>query len=138
MNEILNISHINNKRDSGGNIMHRIAVVGMGYVGISIATLLAQHNEVIAVDVVPDKIDMIQNKRSPIVDADITSFFDTKKLHLSATLNLNEACANAEYCFVAVPTDYDSETNAFDTRIVEEVIAEIQQINPSADRKSVV
>lgn len=108
----------------------KIAVAGTGYVGLSIATLLAQHNEVVAVDVVPEKVTAINNRKSPIRDEYIERFFAEKNLNLLATLNAREAYHNADYVVVAVPTNYDSQKNFFDTSLVEQVISEIAEYNP--------
>lgn len=89
----------------------KIAVVGTGYVGLSIATLLAQHNEVVAVDVIPEKVELINQKRSPIQDEYIEKYFAEKKLNLRATLNCKEAYENAEFVVIAVPTNYDPQKN---------------------------
>ena len=110
----------------------KIAVAGTGYVGLSIATLLAQHNEVVAVDVVPEKVVAINNRISPIRDEYIERYFAEKNLNLRATLNAEEAYRNADYVVVAVPTNYDSQKNFFDTSLVEQVIGEIIECNPNA------
>ena len=110
----------------------KIAVAGTGYVGLSIATLLAQHNEVVAVDVVPEKVAAINNRISPIRDEYIERFFAEKNLNLLATLNAREAYHNADYVIIAVPTNYDSQKNFFDTSLVEQIISEIAESNPNA------
>lgn len=110
----------------------KIAVAGTGYVGLSIATLLAQHNEVVAVDVIPEKVTAINNRKSPIRDEYIERFFAEKNLNLQATLNAREAYSNADYVVVAVPTNYDSQKNFFDTSLVEQIISEIAVCNPNA------
>ena len=110
----------------------KIAVAGMGYVGLSIATLLAQHNEVVAVDVLPEKVAAINNRKSPIRDEYIERFFAEKNLNLQATLNAREAYRHADYVVVAVPTNYDSQKNFFDTSLVEAVAKEVIEINPNA------
>lgn len=110
----------------------KIAVAGTGYVGLSIATLLAQHNEVVAVDVIPEKVAAINNRISPIRDEYIERFFAEKNLNLLATLNAREAYHNADYIVVAVPTNYDSHKNYFDTSLVEAVAKEVIEINPNA------
>ncbi len=110
----------------------KIAVAGTGYVGLSIATLLAQHNEVVAVDVVPEKVAAINNRISPIRDEYIERFFAEKNLNLQATLNAREAYHNADYVVVAVPTNYDSHKNYFDTSLVEQVIGEVIEYNSNA------
>ena len=109
----------------------KIAVAGTGYVGLSIATLLAQHNEVVAVDVVPEKVAAINNRISPIRDEYIERFFAEKNLNLLATLNAREAYHNADYVIIAVPTNYDSHKNYFDTSLVEAVAKEVIEINPN-------
>ncbi len=107
----------------------KIAVAGMGYVGLSIATLLSQEHEVVALDVVPEKIEKINSRISPIVDADIERFFKNEKLNLLATTNSQEAYSNADFVVVAVPTDYDSKMNFFNTSAVDAVVNEIIKIN---------
>ncbi len=110
----------------------RIAVVGTGYVGLSIATLLAQHNEVMAVDVVPEKVAAINDRRSPIRDEYIEKFFIERSLNLRATINAADAYWGAEFIIVAVPTNYDSHKDFFDTSLVEQVVAEVIECNPKA------
>ena len=110
----------------------KIAVAGTGYVGLSIATLLAQHNEVIAVDIIPEKVDLINNKKSPIQDEYIEQYLKEKPLNLRATLNAEEAYKNAEFIVIAAPTNYDSQKNFFDTSAVESVINLVLDINPDA------
>lgn len=107
----------------------KIAVAGTGYVGLSIATLLAQHNEVVAVDVIPEKVTAINDRKSPIRDEYIEKFFAEKNLNLSATTNAQEAYCDADYVVVAVPTNYDSQKNFFDTSLVEQVINEVVKSN---------
>lgn len=109
----------------------KVAVVGAGYVGVSLATLLAQHNDVVAVDIVPEKIDLINRRISPIPDGDIKSFFEERELNLRATLDSKEAYYNAEYVVVAVPTNYDPHLNFFDTHNIEDVVAEVYEANPT-------
>lgn len=109
-----------------------IAVAGTGYVGLSIATLLAQHNHVTAVDVVPEKVDLINNKKSPIQDEYIEKYLAEKKLDLTATLDGETAYKNAEYVVIAAPTNYDPQKNFFDTSHVEEVIDLVLKVNPDA------
>lgn len=110
----------------------KIAVAGTGYVGISIATLLAQHNKVTAVDVIPDKIEKINNRISPIQDDCLERFFAEKSLNLIATLDAEEAYKDAEFIVIATPTNYDPKKNFFDTSHVEEVIDLILKVNPNA------
>ena len=110
----------------------KIAVAGTGYVGLSIATLLSQHHEVTAVDIIPEKVDMINNRRSPIVDRDIEDFLANKKLNLRATLDAEKAYSEAEYVVIATPTNYDSKKNFFDTSAVEAVIELVIKCNPKA------
>lgn len=110
----------------------KIAVVGTGYVGLSIATLLAQHNEVVAVDVIPEKVELINQKRSPIQDEYIEKYLIEKKLNLRATLDSKEAYENAEFVVIAVPTNYDPQKNFFDTHHIEDVIDLVLSVNPNA------
>ena len=110
----------------------KIAVAGTGYVGLSLAVLLAQHNEVTAVDIIEDKVNKINNKISPIQDDYIEEYLATKKLNLKATLDANEAYKDAEFVIIAAPTNYDSKKNFFDTSAVESVIELVLKINPKA------
>lgn len=110
----------------------KIAVAGTGYVGLSMATLLAQHNEVVAVDVIPDKVEKINNRISPIQDEYIEKFFAEKPLNLTATLDATAAYMDAELVIIATPTNYDSQRNFFDTSAVESVITQVMQVNPNA------
>lgn len=110
----------------------KIAVAGTGYVGLSIATLLAQHNEVTAVDIVPEKVGMINRRQSPIQDEYIEKYLAEKDLHLTATLDAEAAYKDAEYVVIAAPTNYDSRLNYFDTSAVENVIETVLRVNPRA------
>lgn len=110
----------------------KIAVAGTGYVGLSIATLLAQHNSVTAVDIVPERVDMVNNKKSPIQDEYIEDYLANKSLDLRATLDAEEGYKDADFVVIAAPTNYDSTKNFFDTSAVEDVIAKVMQYNPHA------
>ena len=110
----------------------KIAVAGTGYVGLSIATLLAQHNEVIAVDVIPEKVDLINNKKSPIQDDYIEKYLAEKSLNLHATLDGRAAYKDAEIVVIAAPTNYDPIKNYFDTHHIEDVIDLVLDVNPEA------
>ena len=110
----------------------KIAVAGTGYVGLSIATLLAQHHDVTAVDVVPEKVEMINRRQSPIQDEYIEKYLAEKPLHLTATLDAESAYKNAEFVVIAAPTNYDSQRNYFDTSAVENVIETVLRVNPDA------
>ena len=110
----------------------KIAVSGTGYVGLSIATLLSQHNSVTAVDIVPERVDMVNNKKSPIQDDYIEDYLANKPLDLRATLDAEEGYKDADFVVIAAPTNYDSTKNFFDTSAVEDVIAKVMQYNPNA------
>ena len=110
----------------------KIAVVGIGYVGLSMSVLLSQYNQVVALDVVPQKVDMLNRNELPIVDEDMAKFIATRELSLRATLDPMEAFQDASFIVIATPTDYDSEKNFFDTSSVEFVIEQVLQINPNA------
>ena len=110
----------------------KIAVAGTGYVGLSNAIILAQKNEVYALDLIPEKVDLINARKSPIVDTEISLYLETGNLNLKATLNDEEAYAGADFIIVATPTDYDAEKNHFNTSSVEQVVERITQIDPNA------
>ena len=110
----------------------KIAVAGTGYVGLSIATLLAQHHEVMAVDIIEDKVNKINNRMSPIQDEYIEKYLKEKELNLTATLNAEDAYKDAVFVIIAAPTNYDSKKNFFDTSAVESVIKQVMEINPDA------
>ena len=110
----------------------KIAVAGTGYVGLSMAILLAQHNTVKAVDIIPEKVEMINNKKSPIVDKEIKEYLATKELDLEATTDGDSAYRDAELVIISTPTNYDSSKNYFDTSSVESVIKQVIAVNPDA------
>lgn len=109
-----------------------IAVAGTGYVGLSLAVLLSQHNKVYAVDILPEKVDQINRRKSPIKDEEIEKYLETKELNLEATLNAEEAYGNSEIVIIATPTNYDAGKNYFDTSAVEAVIDMVMKCNPNA------
>lgn len=110
----------------------KITIAGTGYVGLSLAVLLAQHNEVLALDVIPEKVKMINNKKSPIVDRYISEYLEHKSLDLKATLDYEYAFKKADYVIVSTPTNYDEKKNFFDTSSVEDILTKVSMINPAA------
>ena len=110
----------------------KIAVAGTGYVGLSIATLLSQHHKVTAVDIIPEKVELINNKKSPIQDEYIEKYLAEKKLDLTATLDAKEAYSDADFVVIAAPTNYDPVKNYFDTHHIEDVIDLVLSVNPDA------
>lgn len=115
-----------------GLCLMKISVAGTGYVGLSNAVLLAQHNEVVALDIIEEKVDLINNKKSPIVDKEIEEFLATKDLNLKATIDPEEAFKDAEFVIISTPTNYDPEQDYFDTSSVETVIDNVLTVNPNA------
>ena len=115
-----------------GNSPIVIAIAGTGYVGLSLAVLLAQHNTVYAVDVIPEKVDMLNQRESPIQDREIEKYLKNNELSLTATLDGASAYEKADYVIIATPTDYDPDKNYFNTSSVESVLREVRRINPEA------
>ena len=107
----------------------KIAVAGTGYVGLSLATLLSQNNEVIALDVIPEKVEKINNRISPIQDEHIEKYFKEKELNLKATLDYKKAFTKAQYVIISTPTNYDEKTHFFDTSSVEDIIIKVKEMN---------